>query len=119
MRTIQKEWTHKDIEIVDIRKLFQLYVIKINCKDIDKPLFVNEKIFKDRLKTYFLVNDVNNITRKDILNLKWNLYITKGEYIKIQNGEAISYNDKCDPEKYYVSFLEIAGPLGSFESVYK
>lgn len=122
MKIFKKDWTHKDVEILDIRKLSQLYVISIKSKDIDKPLFVKDKIFEERVNSYFLCNSNSHIapiTREDILGIKWNLYITKGGYIKIQNGEVIEYNEKCDPNKYYISFLEISGPLGSFESVLK
>ena len=115
----KNDWTHKKVKIVDIRKLSNLYVITIDAKDIDTPLFIKNKIFEDRLKTYFIIDDVSNISRRDILELKWNLYISKGEYFKIQEGEAISFDERCDPNKFYVSFLEIDGPLGSFESVLK
>jgi hypothetical protein len=45
------------------------------------------------------------------------MYITKGHYIKIQTGAVQTF--EMDPNKHYVSYLEISGPLGSIQSVYK
>jgi len=114
------DWTHKEVTIEDIRKLNKLYVIKINdpfsIEKIDTPLFVKDTIFEERLKSYFL-KDVNHLTREQILSVKWNMYITKGYYIKIsENGGIEKFNQ--DPEKWYISYLEIDGPLGTINSVY-
>ena len=46
---------------------------------------------------------------------KWNMYITKGYYIKLHRGKA--YPHPVDPSKHYISYLEIAGPLGGFQSI--
>jgi len=117
------DWTHKDLSITDIRKLNELYVIKVALplysieeKEIQSSLFVNEQIFEERLKSYFLKDNVASISREDILNIHWNMYITKGYYIKLKDGEITERHQ--DPNKYYVSYLEIAGPLGSFCSIY-
>lgn len=114
------DWTHKNIKIKDIRKLNKLYVLKIldlSSTAIDTPLFVKDIIFEERLKSYFL-KDVNNISREDICSIGWNMYITKGYYIKIdQNGYVEKYNH--DPTKWYISYLEIEGSLGEFSSVYR
>lgn len=115
------DWTHKNIVINDLRKLNKLYVLKIQdpqaVSQIESPLFVNGNIFEERIKSYFL-KDMTHISREDILSVKWNMYITKGYYIKInENGEFEKYNQ--DPQKWYISYLEIEGPLGTFSSVYK
>jgi len=131
------DWTHKSIRITDIRKFNKLYLIKINDpnalefkrnldpNDLDKSiektpssaLFVKDIIFEERLKSYFL-KDVSQISRADILSVFWNMYLTKGYYIKInERGEVEQFNH--DPEKWYVSYLEIDGDLGTFSSVYK
>lgn len=109
------DWTHKDVTITDIRKTSKLYIISIDEKKVTPPLLVNEKIFNERLSLYFL-KDASRVTREEILGVKWNMYITKGYYVKIKNDvEKID----MDESKYYVSYLEIAGPLASFQSVYK
>jgi hypothetical protein len=112
MATNTLDWTHKVIHIHDIRKINNLYIIKIGA--IDFPLFVNQRIFEERLNSYFLRN---NISREEILNINWNMYITKGHYIKISKEGEITELPK-DADKYYISFLEIAGELGGFSSVY-
>jgi hypothetical protein len=116
------DWTHTLVIITDIRKLNKLYVIKIlseignNNEKITHSLFINEKIFDDRLKSYFL-KEAADVTRNEILNVKWNMYITKGYYIKIIDGSI--KETAQDPEKYYISFLDIAGELGTFHNIYK
>ena len=119
MENFKKDWTHPNVEITDIRKLSQLYVLTIKSKEINKPLFVKTHIFEDRLKSFFLVDYVDKLSRSDVLTQRWNMYITKGFFIKIRDGIIIKHDEKTDPDKYYVSFLEIDGALGSFESVYK
>ena len=114
------DWTHKNIRISDIRKLNKLYVFKITR--VDEPsnensLFVKDTIFEERVKSFFL-KEMSQISREDILGVNWNMYITKGYYIKIdENGNPVRYDN--DPEKWYVSYLEIDGPLGSFCSIYR
>jgi hypothetical protein len=114
------DWTHKDIKIKDIRKLNKLYVIKIECSITsleDASLFVNDKIFEERIKSYFL-KEMNQVSREEILKLSWNMYITKGYYIKIAEDGTIGEH-LGDPNKHFISYLEIAGPLGSFCLVYR
>ena len=115
------DWTHKNITIKDIRKINKLYVLKVQdpraVDQIDSALFVKDIIFEERLKSYFL-KDISQISRKEILGVSWNMYITQGYYIKIdENGNTTKFEH--DPEKWYVSYLEIEGPLGSFYSIYK
>lgn len=132
MTEFKKDWTHTSVKILDIRKLAKLYVlytdimtdniynhnkdIVIPAKPIG-PLFVNAKIFEERLTPYFL-KDVHRITREDVLGVTWNMYITKGCFVKIDKDGSIKEFPQIDKEKYYVSYLEIAGDLGTFHSVY-
>ena len=120
MDTPAKDWTHKDVKITDIRKLSEFYIFYPDFFTIDGisgALLVKSNIFEERLKTYFL-KDANRVSREEILNARWNMFITKGYYIKIQsNGIAQKFD--MDPSKYYVSYLEISGPLGTFQSVCK
>jgi hypothetical protein len=109
------DWTHKNIAIEDIRKLNKLYIIKVVAIP-DAPLFVKDNIFEERIKSYFL-KEVS-ISREVILGLSWNMYITKGHYIKINERDEVEQFNR-DPEKWYVSFLEIAGPLGTIHSIYR
>ena len=116
-------WTHTDCKISDIRKLSEMFIFTLEPKNTlveeggyKVPLLVKNNIFEERLKTYFL-KDAHRVTREEILGVKWNLFITQGYYIKIVKGEATQF--LMDKDKYYVSYLEIAGPLGSFQSVYK
>jgi hypothetical protein len=118
------DWTHKHIKITDIRMLNKLYLITINDPTkIDKeniisnPLLVKINIFEERLRSYFL-KPAYQVTRKEILDATWNMYITKSYYIKIdENGMVTKYDN--DPNKWYISFLEIDGELGTFSSVYR
>jgi len=111
------DWTHKEAKIVDIRKISNLYIISIDDRKIDSPLLINEKIFNERLKLYFL-KESHRVSREEILSVKWNMYISKGHYIKI-HGEGEQSTHDMDENKYYVSYLEVAGPLATFQSVYK
>jgi hypothetical protein len=120
-------WTHIGVNIVDIRKLNKLYVIYTNIIEQNEtviqgdkwlgPLFIKDSIFEERLKSYFL-KDISKITRDEILGAKWNFYITKGFFIKVNEAGEIE-KFPHDENKWYVSYLEIAGPLGNFYSVYR
>lgn len=111
------DWTHSEVIITDIRRVNEFYIFTIKDdegKEMDSPLSIKSNIFEDRLKPYFL-KDAYKVTREEILGVKWNMYITKGYYIKLHRGKA--YRHELDPSKHYVSYLEIAGPLGSFQSI--
>lgn len=111
------DWTHKDVLITDIRKLNRFYIISTNATEDGEEIpsmLIKYNIFEERLKSYFLTE---NYTREMVLGVKWNMYLTKGHFIKIdENGHAETY---VHQDKWYVSYLEIAGPLGTFSSVYK
>jgi len=112
------EWTHEKLQIIDIRRLKRLYALKIDVKEIDKSLLINSDIFNEILKSYFL-KDIKDISREDILKVRWNMYISKGYYIK-QNSTSsdnLITEHPQDPDKWYVSFFEIDGPLSSLENI--
>ncbi len=110
------DWTHKDLSITDIRKLQKLYILKVADETIT-PILINSVILDERLKSYFLKSNVNDISRAEILSLKWNMYISKGRFYKIDRTKGEMIPEEKDPDKFYISFLEITGPLGSFESI--
>jgi hypothetical protein len=112
----KKDWTHFGVKITDIRKLPEFYIFTIDDSNIDSALIVRAKIFEDRLEPYFL-KTIDKISRAEILGLNWNMYISKGYYLKIGKGETQKFD--MDIDKYYVSYLEIEGPLGSFQTLYK
>jgi hypothetical protein len=123
---VKHDWTHKEVKMIDVRKLSEYYIFMIepefpnvvgqNREGYYTPLLVKDKIFDERLKTYFL-KDAHRVTREEILGVKWNLFITQGYYVKIVKGEIQKY--PMDKDKCYVSYLEIAETLGTFQSVYK
>lgn len=116
-KTVQiTDWTHKNVRITDIRSLYKLFVITIDDKEVRTPLFINNAIFEDRLFSYFLKN---SFTREEVLGLEWNMCITKGYFIKIDATGKVERFDQDNKEKWFVSYLEVAGPLGTFSSVYK
>jgi len=110
------DWTHKKVEITDIRKSNEFYIFTINSEESEDLGILNVKgnIFEDRLKPYFL-KEAYKVSREEIMSVRWNMYITKGFYIKIHKGKA--YPHEVDPNKYYISYLEIDGPLGEFHSI--
>jgi len=111
------DWTHKNVKMTDIRKPGDLYLFTINHLDVkDVPLKVSENVFEKRLSPYFLKSWAE-VTRGELLGVEWNMYITQGFYIKLSGTEIIEHPK--DDDGWYVSFLEIAGPLGSFQSVLK
>jgi len=113
------EWTHKGVLITDIRKVKKFYVLTLADKKISNPLFVDHSIFEGRVNSYYLRGftnpgrnlDKNDLTRDEVLSVKWNMVINKGYYIKY---DATGKEDKIykDEDKFYISFLEIDGPLG-------
>jgi len=108
-------WTHKSVTIQDIRLFNKLYVIYTNAMRIESPLFINKNIFEDRLNSYFLGKVC---TREEILSLKWNMYITQDYYVKVDGAGNIN-KIPGTKDKWYVSYLDIEGPLGEFSFVYK
>ena len=115
------DWTHKDVQITDIRKLKELYAISLNINEKIIQVFVNSKIFESRLRSYYLTEDISFLSREDILKLHWNVYLTAGYFIKIDENSEIEqhYNGENNLDKWYISYLEIAGDLATFSSVYK
>jgi hypothetical protein len=47
------------------------------------------------------------------------MYITLNYYIKVDKQGNITKFEHPPIGKWYVSYLEIEGPLGNFESIYK
>ena len=105
------DWTHKKISITDIRKINKFYILNISDKNIDQPLFVDHGIFEARLKAYYL-SDSPNFDRIQVMSVKWNMVITEGCFVKINKDKNIEKILK-DADKFYISFLEIDGPLGT------
>ncbi len=109
------DWTHKSYKIVDIRKLQNLYALRIlsnsDYDSVPQPLFVKHNIFNQICESYFFKT---NWTREDIINVYWNFYITKGYFIKIADGVVDKIEQ--DPSKWYISFLDIDGQLGTFKN---
>lgn len=111
----QLDWTHKDVKITDIRKVGELYILTVD--NISSPLKVRMNIFERRLEPYFL-KDPKTVTRKEIMEVTWNMYLTQGYYIKIVENDIIEH-PRDNSKEWYVSYLEISGPLGSFKSILK
>jgi len=117
------EWTHKGVKITDIRKVKQFYVISIADKKITSPLFVTHNIFDARVNSYYLrgfSGTASNLgvgvnSREEVLDVTWNMVINKGYYIKL-SGDGNEEKIWKDEDKFYISFLEIAGPLGDHVS---
>ena len=116
MDSQKRDWTHTKVAITDIRKLSEFYIFTISDSEIKSALIVKGKIFEDRLEPYFL-KEARRVTRDEILSVCWNMFITKGYYVKI--GKDGEQRFQMDADKWYVSYLEIDGPLGTFQSVYK
>jgi len=124
--TTNYDWTHNAVSIFDIRKLNKLYAIRIGVEGLSKTdsiyemptLFVKDSIFDERLRSYFLKD---HITRDEIMSVRWNMFITQGYYVKINStGDIEKFGQRpADREKWFVSYLDIDGPLGTFDSIHK
>lgn len=123
----KRDWTHKGIKIRDVRKIKDFYIISIpdDRLDLDEdeyfpgfigPLMVKDHIFESRLRSYFL-KEPSDISRDDILKIRWNLFVTKGYYIKAAGNKIEKFPQS--PNKYYVSYLEVDGDLGEFNTILK
>ena len=108
------DWTHKGVKITDVRKVRKFYVLSVDDRKIDSPLFVDHNIFEGRLNSYYLkdTHSAGGYDREQVINVKWNMVITKGHFIKYNQDNEIETVNK-DPDKFYISFLEIDGPLGT------
>jgi len=109
------DWTHKSVTIDDIRKVRKFYILSIN--NIDNPIFVDQSIFEGRMASYYLrnTNDLRTplFEREEVLGVDWNMVITKGFFYKLdRDAEESMQKIEKDADKYYISFLEINGPLG-------
>ena len=111
------DWTHKGLKITDIRKLKQLVAISVDNKEIEGSILINSDIFDERLSSYFL-GSARNVSRHDIMSVEWNMYATKGYYVKqnLMSGDELQKFEQ-NQDRWYVSFLEIAGPLGTFDTI--
>ena len=108
-------WTHKKVAINDIRKVKNFYIIVIDniAPELTDPIFVDKNIFESRVNSYYLRDGFSPISRNEVLDVKWNMVITKGFFYKIERDMPAEQVFK-DSEKYYISFLEIDGPLGMY-----
>lgn len=105
------DWTHKGIKIKDIRKNFKFYTLLLDVKDNngeDIITYVAHNILEEIITSYFM-KPMIHITRQEILDLKWNVYLTQGFYIKIDkySKEATTFYKDNHPNKYYISYLDI------------
>lgn len=112
------EWTHEEVELLDIRKNDKMHILHLNIPEIDNPVVtINNDIIIDQLNTYFITG-LDLVTRNDIMELKWNLVLTKGYYVKLLKGGEAEKQYK-NPNKWYVSFIKVSGSLGTFGTIYK
>lgn len=113
------KWTHKEVSIKDIRRVRKFYILSIDLPgenhDISTPIFVDQSIFEGRMSSYYLRDnyETNNVKRHEVLDVKWNMVIEKGFFYKIDRDADEPEKVYKDPEKFYISFLEIDGPLGT------
>jgi hypothetical protein len=107
------DWTHKKVAIDDVRKVRKFYILSI--EGLVTPIFVDQTIFEGRVNSYYLRDnyETNNVNRHDVLDVKWNLVVTQGFFYKVDRDGPPQRIEK-DPDKYYISFLEIDGPLGTY-----
>jgi hypothetical protein len=119
MEEIIKDYTHKNVYIEDIRlkrsasKKNDFFALKV--EGIDSTIYVNYSIFNERIRSFYLGKNVEDISRDNILNLKWNFVITQGSYLKIVDNENFERIGGV-PEKWYISIFEVATTLGKFSN---
>ena len=119
MENTISDYTHKGVKIADIRlkrsssKKNDFFALTV--EGIDSTIYVNYSIFNERIRSYYLGKNVEDITREDILSLKWNFVITQGSYLKIVNSENFERIDGV-PGKWYISIFEVATNLGEFSN---
>lgn len=122
-----EDFTHKAVKIEDIRlrkgkgnDAPDFYAIKLET--CEEPLYVNSKIFNERVNSYFLSKNIGSINdlRQKVLSVKWNFLITNGYYLKFDKATgSFTRHAAKNQSKSYVSFLEIAGNLGEFDHNFK
>ena len=108
------EWTHKATQINDVRKVRNFYILDIDA--VGQPIFVDENVFRSRVNAYYLREQGSEIKRDEVLNVKWNMVIYKGYFVKMNTLGEIQKYEK-DDNKFYISYLEIDGPLGTYVPV--
>ena len=94
----QINWTNKNIKFRDIRLQKDFYIITLlnesnSLDELDDSkkcelikVKINSNILNARINEYFF-NQPDKITRDNILNLRWNLVLTKGYFYKVNNSE--------------------------------
>ena len=100
------EFTHNDLRITDIRLTSNgFYIIMFDHPHFShETFFIPDVKFNRVLKQYFL-ND--NYTRKDILDVKYNVNVTKGGFIR--DGVRVP----ADPNKWYLNTISMVGNLSA------
>jgi hypothetical protein len=105
------KWSHNKVLINDIRKVKNFYILSID--EVENSIFVEKTIFESRVNSYYLRDNSASISRNEVLNMKWNMLITKGFFYKVERDTKPEQIWR-DADKYYISFLEIDGPLGMY-----
>ena len=112
----QINWTNKNIKFRDIRLQKDFYIITLlnesnSLDELDDSkkcelikVKINSNILNARINEYFF-NQPDKITRDNILNLRWNLVLTKGYFYKVNNSEIQTIHK--DPDEWYISLLDI------------
>ena len=116
MKTIN-DYTHKAKKITDIRlkrgKNRKDDFFALQVQGVEGTIFVNYNIFNDRIRSFFLGKNVEDLDREQILGLTWNFIITQGSYLKIVSKDHFEQIEGT-PGKWYISILEVDTPIGEF-----
>jgi hypothetical protein len=107
------DFTHKGLTIQDIKKIKKNDFYKIKFKELDEILSVSAISLEYRLCGYFMKDSINYISRDEILSCKYNINLTTGYYLRIEDGKLKNF--PSNNRKSYINFISIDSEIDNIE----
>jgi hypothetical protein len=108
------DFTHKGLTIQDIKKIKKNDFYKIKFKELDEILSVSAISLEYRLCGYFMKDSINFISRDEILSCKYNINVTTGHYLRIEDGKLKHFTSRHS-KKPYINFISIDSEIDNIE----
>ena len=108
------DFTHRGLTIQDIKKIKKNDFYKIKFKELDEVLSVSAISLEFRLCGHFMKDSINFISRNEILSCKYNINLTIGYYIRIEDGKLKHFPSR-HIKKPYINFIGIDSEIDNIE----
>jgi hypothetical protein len=110
------DFTHKGLTIQDIKKIKTNDFYKIKFKELDEVLSVSAISLEPRLCAHFMKESINFISRNDVLSCKYDIHLTKGYYLRIEDGKIKTFPSRNN--RSYINFINIDNEIDRIEGPY-